>query len=249
MQSKVSGNWGIELRGAERDLTAWRIQLKPPFDPFVEEVIDERGSSPVLRSTTFKGMANYNEVYAAAKPLLKTLNVAMSKNADADPVTCGPIVEYVVDGAPRKHCVIEVEPIHLRLRVGLESITVTDAKGNVINPKPAPSRAQEWMRAAALVPDIGAAIRYLHGRPGWVELYKAYEAVKAMPNGGLSKAEIRRFKQTANAEDRHHPTQKNTPHSRPMDLWEARALITRWVSAAIDDVLLKNPLMPATNSE
>lgn len=194
-------------------------------------------------------MARSSDVYAAAKPLLSTLNVAIAKNADPDPVTCGAIVEFVVDGPPRKHHVLEAEPGTITIRGSLVSVTVTDAGGKVIKPKPAPSRAQEWMRAAALVPNIGAALRYLEGKPGWVELYKAYEAVKAMPSGGLSSTEIKRFTQTANTEDRHHPNQKTKPHSRPMELWKARALITQWVSAAIDDVLSKNPLPPATGSD
>ena len=98
------------------------------------------------------------------------------------------------------------------------------------------------MRAAALEPEIGSALRYLEGKPGWVELYKAYEAVHDMANGGISKGEIKRFTQTANAGERHHPNHKSKPHSRPMELWEARAFITQWVSSAIDDILAKNPM-------
>lgn len=244
MQGKPTVNWGIELKGAEADLTAWRTLLKPPFDPFVEEIKDERGNYLVLLSSAFQGMATSSDVHAAAKPLLKTLNVAMAKNADADPVTCGAAVEFVADGLPRKHHVVEVESITMKMRTGLVTVTVTDADGKVIEPKPVPSRPQEWMRAAALVPDIGAALRYLEGKPGWVELYKAYEAVKAMPSGGLSNAEIKRFTHAANTEDRHHPNDKTRPHRRPMELWEARALITQWVSAAIDDILANNPQPP-----
>jgi hypothetical protein len=98
------------------------------------------------------------------------------------------------------------------------------------------------MRAAMLEPEIGSALRYLEGKPGWLELYKAYEAVRDVPNTSISKGEIKRFTQTANAGERHHPNQKTQPHKRPMELWEARAFITRWVSSAIDDVLAKNPM-------
>lgn len=241
----MKNNWGVEIKGAETDLAAWKAMLKPPFDPFVEEVADERGNYLALRSSAFDGLPGAAEVHQAAKRLFSTLNVTMSKNADADPVTHGAVVESVPDGSPRKHHFVEVEPIAMRMRVGLVTVTVTDADGKVIEPKPAPSRAQEWMRAAALAQDIGAALRYLEGKPGWVELYKAYEAVRRMPNGGISNSEVSRFTQTANTEDRHHPNDKRRPHSRPMELWEARALITQWVSAAIEDVLAKNPLPPA----
>ncbi len=165
----------------------------------------------------------------------------MSINADTDPVTNGAVVEFVPDGPPRRHHHIELRGPELHLRGGIVEMTLKDTQGHVIEPPPAPSRAQLWMRAAALEPGIGSALRYLQGKPGWFELYKAYEAVRKMPNGGISKSEVKRFAQTANAGERHHPNDKNKPHKHPMALWEARALMTRWVSAAIDDTLAKNP--------
>jgi hypothetical protein len=238
---QVSNGWGIELNGPEEDQKAWRMLLKPPFDPFVEEVKDERGDYLALRSSTFDGIATSKEVHRAAKRLFSTLNVAMSKNADTDPVTNGSVVEFVPDGQPRKHHFLEAETGTYRLRGGVVEMTLKDAQGNVIEPPPAPSRVQLWMRSAALEPEIGSALRYLEGKPGWFELYKAYEAVQNMPNGGISNSEIKRFTQTANAGERHHPKDKYKSHKRPMELWEARALITQWVSAAIDDILAKNP--------
>lgn len=237
----ASNRWGVELKGPEEDLKAWRILLKPPFDPFVEEVKDERGDYLALRSSAFDGIATSAEVHQAAKRLFSTLNVAMSKSADTDPVTSGSIIEFVPDCQPRKHHYLEVETGIFRIRVGIATMTLKDAQGNVIEPPPAPSRAQLWMCAAKLEPKIGSALRYLEGKPGWFELYKAYEAVKNMPMGGISASEIKRFTQTANVGERHHPNDKIKPHKRPMELWEARALITQWVSAAIDNILAKNP--------
>jgi hypothetical protein len=153
--------------------------LKPPFDPFVEEVKDERGDYVALRSSAFDGMATSQEVHQAAKQLFSTLNVAMSTNADTDPITNGAVIEFVPDGQPRKHHYLEPKSITMRARIGIPEMTLKDAQGNVIEPTPAPSRAQLWMRAAALGPEIGSALRYLEGKPGWFELYKAYEAVRS----------------------------------------------------------------------
>lgn len=239
--NKASNRWGLELNGTEEDLKVWRMWLKPPFDPFVETVKSERGDFLALRSSDFDGMTTPEEVHLFTKHLLSTLNVVMSKNADTDPVAGGSIVEFVVGDEPRRHHFVDVESITMRVRFGTAEVTVKDAQGNVIEPPAVPSRAQLWMRAAALDPEIDSVLRYLQGKPGWVELYKAYEAVRNMPNGGISKNEIKRFTQTANAGERHHPNDKNKPHRRPMDIWEARALITRWVSAAIDDILETNP--------
>lgn len=237
--SRVSDRWGIELNGSEADKEAWQKLLKSPFDPFVEEIEDERGDYLALRSSTFDGMTTSEQVHRAAKQLFSTLNVVMSMTADTDPVTNGAVVEFTPDGPPRRHHHLEVECGAIRLRVGMVEVTVNDAQGNVIEPPPAPSKAQLWMRAAALDSKIGSALRYLQGKPDWVELYKAYEAVRSMSNGGISKSETERFTRTANAEARHHPNDNYKPHSRPMALWEARTLIAQWVSAAIDDTLKK----------
>jgi hypothetical protein len=164
----------------------------------------------------------------------------MSKNADTDPIANGAVVEFIPDGQPRRHHFLEAEGITMRVRFGIATMELRDSQGKVIEPPPSPSRIQQWMHAAALEPAIGSALRYLQGKPSWFELYKAFEAVRNMPNGGISNREIKRFTQTANAGERHHPNNKNKPHERPMELWEARALITQWLSAAIDDILAKN---------
>ena len=238
--NQASNQWGIELNGPEIDQKAWRMLLKPPFDPFVDEVKDERGDYLALRSSAFDDATTSAGVHQTAKQLFRTLNVAMSKNADTDPVTNGAVVEFIPDGRPRRHHHLEAEGIMVRARLGMPEMTVKDAQGNVIVPPPAPSRVQLWLRAAALEPNIGSALCYLEGKPGWTELYKAFEAVRNMPNGGISKSEVKRFTQTANAEERHHPNNKTIHHKRPMELWEARAFITQWISAAIDDILEGN---------
>lgn len=238
---QASNQWGLELNGSDADKRAWRILLKPPFDPFIEEVKDERGDYLVLRSSAFDGSMTLEGICDVAKPLLATLNVTMSKIADTDPVTSGAIIEFVPDGHPRKHHHLEAGGITLRLRAGIVEVTVKDVHGNVVEALPAPSRAQLWMRAAALEPEIGSALRYLENKPGWIELYKAYEAIRNMPNGGISNSEIKRFAQTANAGERHHPNDTHKLPKRPMKLWEARSLIAQWVSAAIDHILAKAP--------
>ena len=239
--SQASNRWGVELNGSDEDRKVWRTQLKPPFDPFVEEVEDHRGNYLALRSSAFDQLTTPAEVHDAAKQLFRRLNVVMSETANTDPVTNGPTIEFVPDSVPRKHHHVDIEGATIRVRLSSVELKRKDAQGNVIEPLPAPSRVQKWMRAAALEPDIASALSYLEGKPGWFELFKAYEAVEEMPNGRLSGKEIERFKRTANVGNRHHPNPKKKPHKRPMELWEARSLITQWVSAAIAYTLAKNP--------
>jgi hypothetical protein len=98
--SQAFNRWGIELDGAEEDRKAWRARLKPPFDPFVEKVKHERGDYLVLRSSAFDEMTTAEEVHWAGKQLFATLNLAMSKSADIDPVTNKSVVDFVADGPP-----------------------------------------------------------------------------------------------------------------------------------------------------
>ena len=238
---QVSDRWAVELNGAEADQKVWRMLLKPPFDPFVEEIKSQHGDYLVLRSSAFNGIVNSAEVHQAAKQFFSILNVTMSIHGNIDTVRNGAVVEFIPDGEPRRSHYVEVEGVSARAQVGFVEVTVTDANGNVIHSPPAPSRAQLWMRAAALDPEIGNALRYLLGNPSWVSLYKAFEALRDRPNGGISKNEVERFAWTANAVERHHPNERRIPPPRPMELWEARALMTTWVSAAIDDILAKNP--------
>ena len=239
--SHMTNRWGVELNGRDEDQKVWRKLLKPPFDPFVEEVCDERGNYLALRSTSFRGLATSQEVHDVAKQLFRTLNVLMSKSADADPITNGAVVDFGSGGQPARHHFLEAEGIAIRIRTGMVELIAKDAQGSVIAAPPAPSRVQLWMRAAAADANIGSALRYLEGKPGWFELYKAYEALRKMPNGGISPDEIKRFTQTANAGERHHPNNKYKPHKRPMEPSEARALITHWVEASIEYILTKNP--------
>jgi hypothetical protein len=235
-----TNRWGIELNGCPEDIEAWRTFLKPPFDPFVEEVEHQSGNYLALRSSVFDGMKTSQEVHRAAKDLLDVLNVVMLTNADTHPIASGAVIELVADGPPRKHLHLEVtELVAARSHFYAVVTTAHDLSGNVIKPPPAPSQSQIWMQAAALEPNIGSALRYLN-KPGWVELYKAYEAVRHLPHGGIAKSEISRFKQTANAGNRHHPNNTHPPPAHPMELWEARTLITRWISAAIKSVYSKH---------
>lgn len=172
--------------------------------------------------------------------MFKTLNVAMGKNVDADPVTNGAVIEFVPNAQARRFHHMEAEGIVMRIRVGMVRMTVTDAADNGIKPPAAASEPQEWMRAAMLNPNIGSALGYSAGQTGWVELYKAYEALDGLADGTIQESQRTRFRQTANVGERHHPKPSDQAHAKPMELWEARDMITQWIAAAVDEVNTKN---------
>jgi hypothetical protein len=208
--------------------------------PGAVQIQGERADCLVLRSSAFDECETTEEVHRTAKQLFSTLNVAMANNAGTNQISAGAVFEFLPEGPPRRHHFLEAKGISAQARVGLARLTVRDAEGNVIEPTPAPSNAQLWVRAATLEPDIGNALRYLEGEPSWFDLYKAYEAIRRFPSGLISRSEIRRFTQSANVGERHHANNTHQPHKRPMDLREARAFVMRWVSFAINDTLAKN---------
>lgn len=237
-----TNRWGIEISGGNLDIVIWQAELQAPFDPFVEKVEDERGDYLVLRSSVFDEATSIKEVYDKADELIRTLNVTFAEIADAEPVTGEGAIEFVADGPPVRHYRVKLETGHLRLRGAPVTLVLKDSEGNLIHRPPVASRAQQWHRAAVLEPEIGKALNYLEHKPGWGELYKAYEALRKLPNVGVPKDEIRRFTHTANTGNRHHPNPKQAPPNNPMELWEARAFITGWISAVIDEVLKKKPV-------
>lgn len=237
----MSSSWGIELNGEKQDLHVWQAFLRSPFDPFIEEVEDASGNYLALRSSAFDGMKSAKDVNERAKELFATLNVTIAAHASADLVRNGAVVEFVPDGQPKRIHFLEAKSIILQTRVGMAELTIRNAAGEVIQSPVVESAAQRWLRAATIEPEIGCALRYLAGKPTWFELYKAYEALRNMPNGGIANSEVKRFTQTANAGERHHSNNKIKPHKKPMELWKARALIMQWVNAAIEDVLGRSP--------
>jgi hypothetical protein len=96
------------------------------------------------------------------------------------------------------------------------------------------------MQATAVSPNIAAAMAYIDGTPGWLEIYKAYEVLKDLPSSTANGDDVERLTQTANTMDnRHSPLTKTggTPHRDPMTLHEAKRLIVRWLDAAVKDAL------------
>jgi len=233
-ESKIS--WAVELIGPEDSKEFWKDQLRKPFDPYVEEIED---TGFVLRSSEFEGVDEAIAARDIAARLLRAINVTMSCDG-FDPMTMGSLLKLVDGQKPIKHLFGEFRA-EFRARFGIAKLVHTDALGNIIEPAPRESKAQRWMRAAAKSPQIAAALSYLEGKPDWVSLYKAYEALKNLPCDAVTRDEISRFTRTANTGGRrHHLGPKENPPEVPMTLNEAQNFILKWLSAAVDLVLAKH---------
>ncbi|MEM8798019.1 MAG: hypothetical protein AAGE61_20810 [Pseudomonadota bacterium] len=235
-----SNRWGIVLNASEEDEKKWRINLRSPFDPFVEEVEDETGTYFVVKSSSFHEMTDPSEVYKAAQKLFRGLNAEMLQHNQTNYIWPGSVVEFLGNQKPRK--------IHIGVGHSVASPQVSraegvgiDVDGNVKWQTPGPSQAQLWAQAAYLNSDIESAMAYIAGNPDWTDLFKAYEALEKFPKGNISKKQIQLFTHTANTIGRHHNKGRKTPPEKPMSVSEGRRLILRLITAAIDDTLESGP--------
>jgi hypothetical protein len=160
----------------------------------------------------------------------------MAANFGLEPGVAGVVFEFPENGVPKRHYSLKAEPGSYRLRGSPANLLVKDERWNIIELPVGASVVQQWMRARALHSKVSEAMTYLPGSPGWFELYKAFEALDAsrLASGAISQGERERFKRTANIE-RHQ--RKFDPPRNPMKLPEARALLTTWLTAAVDEVL------------
>jgi hypothetical protein len=220
--------WGVQLTGSQTALGFWLSNLKRPFDPYLEMIGDERGDFVVLRSRSFANVETVNNVFEEATTLFATIYVAERGSLVANPIDLGPVVEFTEAQLPRRTYVLTLAPITVHAHVGTASLYVRDAFGHPVAVTPNdtseihPSKVQRWFEAASVDDRIKAAIDHLHGKPGWVEFYKAFEALKTVPTPNVSDEQKDRLRRTANVH-RHHKT-ASAPKN-PMTFPEAQEFI------------------------
>lgn len=232
--------WAVELLVREIDVQLWLERLREPHDPFIEYHEDHRGPFLALRASVFNDFADSISVHEEAKRLCRSMNVGMALIEGLSPAEQGPVIEFRPEGPPRKYHFKTIEiGVSVRSSTGTAPAPST-AKAALV--PPSPSLLQKWMRAASVDSRISHALDYLHENSGWHGLYKAYEALQRLPNGGIARGDITLFTHTANTGNRHHTKAKDKPPAAPMSELEARELITRWVSAAADHIVANNQL-------
>jgi len=236
----MTARWGVQVHGSEGALDFWLSELKPPFDPHLQTIEDERGDFVVLRSPVFSQSVSGEAVNHQATEIFSLLSVAMPQDFSSYPLQIGAVVEFIADQLPRRTHFLEAESIKVQARVGRARLAVVDAAGRPVardvafHEKINPAKIQRWSKAASLDQRVASAIIHLRGNPGWFEFYKACEALKKIRVAGVSDSKIDLLKWTANMY-RHH----TTPHvpKVPMTLSEARAFIDQWLEAAVEHVL------------
>lgn len=235
MQDDVK-RWGVEVLGPDKEKAYWLRLLQPPFDPYLEKVADPRGDYHVLRTSQFDDLGEAVEVDERARRIVALLDATVRSIHGFGSMSVGAVVDFSQEGQPKKHGFLRAQTL-VAESWAIAFVSNRDADGNEI---PTKSNVQRWMEAAQKEPRIASAIGYLSREATWYDFYKVYEALWPFSRVGISRYELKRFKKTANALDNRHsphsPAGKQAPE-QPMSEREARALLVRWLTNAINDVL------------
>lgn len=239
--------WGVSLRGARADLTAWRNVLNPPFDPWIE-VVDRPGSDTeyVLRSLEFDALASATEVAAAGRHFIERLNGALSLGQAEEPVQPGPILKFKPDGKIDRTMFAQAQ---IRLRgITLTATGVAIGKDGELPPPPPPqpSDPQRWATAALSDPDIADLLMHLGRSNGdWYEIYKTLEVARhiSKKHGGFKRIvqdqseAVENMRHTANTFRHARGAASGAPPKNPTSLDDAGPLL-RWIVRGVLDVAL-----------
>ncbi len=186
-----------------------------------------------LRSRSFSGRTNSEEVMNRAVALIQAINGALKVyRGDFQPVEVDHIVEVSDDGTRRRHL---WNAITLEGRVAIKV-----AAGEPPEPIPVPL----WAGIALEDPKGAKALRLFTITPSWINLYNILEVIQedvknpVAKLGWASASEVSRFTATANnarvlGDEARHGHERFDPPPNPMTLPEARefirGLLERWL--------------------
>jgi hypothetical protein len=229
--------WEIEVTGDSDNLRLLREVL-------VNEALSIRreDGKDVLRVAELNELEDVGVVRSRARSLIASLSGAAKLLLGwTVPLDAGNIVRRHPDG----HCdyFLEVGSARLTLRTFPPTLRFTRSDGTVEERRPG-EEILTWLKHAKDRDEVRRVLR-LVSEPdlGWVELYRIvdviHEAAGASIETWVSKAELRRFKHTANSigavgDEARHGRERGRPPRRPMQIHEARKLVIdlakRWLN-------------------
>jgi hypothetical protein len=228
--SSVRPRWAIELLGPREVLADVRLLFKNTEPSVSSEILGGDRTATLLFSTAFENLDNRRAVYAAAKRQIERINgVLFLGNDRRTPINlAGGPMERAENGKWNYSLLAEPGVFHVAVDSAAASKSLA---GEAVG---------DWIRAASDEP-VDLVLKYLSNDPGWVDLYKIWECVAAdvkkrkklarvafrLPNQDTIKA----FRDGANKQDRHRPTEQHQMRPRMMDLSEGRKFIQELVRA------------------
>ncbi len=234
MTETPKAGWGAAVQGNPSDIAHWEAALKKPFDPWVES----HDNKTLLRSAALDELQSATEVRDQAVALIDRLNGALALHRDAGPLRFNGVTQFMPDGA--RHQTIFAEAVEAIGLVGTLTVMVTGPDGQP-NPPPPPtaSDVQVWAGLAEADDYLDDALIYFGTATEWFDIYKTLETLMLSAGGERAflarhwapEKDIKRLKQTANSA--RHAKRRYQPIPDPMELREARRLISQLLRRAL----------------
>lgn len=192
------------LSGYEGDLSEWRYELAPPFDPYVLKVSE---TETALWSADVQDAQDAAEVRERASTILRVLNGALKLSVSSEPVTIASVARVDDAGVRSTHMFFEPASMKVRAFALRPVVAVYDADGNLIPPPPpTPSRAQRWSRLGRSYDVVADMLDHYGRADNWFDIYKTIELAETLFGGehklkrilGPRAADAKRLKQSAN---------------------------------------------------
>lgn len=219
--------WGIALRGSDADLADWRLMLKPPFDPWVEQRTVHGQDVLVLFAAILEEATSAVDARQMADVLVGRAIGAIALSGRDTRVAIAGVVDDG-DGGPVLHTFATGSAVLGPLQVSATG-TVRNPDGSI--PAPAPqalpvaSLAQLWLNAGA-TDHVEELLVYAGRADNWFDLYKLIEVSEAIYGGehALRKAcpDIKAAKATANIY-RHSRAKGHLPPSNLLTFKDVKA--------------------------
>lgn len=213
--------WYVVLSGQGPDLSEWRYELVPPFDPHALKLSE---TETALWSGDLQDAKDASEVRERASTILRLLNGALRLSVNSETVGIASVVLIDESGKRSTHLFVEPGTVRMRAFALRPVIVAYDADGTVIPPPPPkPSLAQQWS-ALGRNDDIVADMLDHYGRAdNWFDIYKTIELAEALFGGehklkkilGHRAIDAKRLKQSANYYRHARQAQPKEPLSLP----------------------------------
>jgi hypothetical protein len=221
--------WEIEIAADAHGLRFVReILAKSEVD------LSEQSDRHVLRIPELDDIADIGVVRSRARSFVESLSGAAKLVLGwTTPIRLGSVLRRHPDG--RADYFLEVDSVRMTIRSYPVTLRVTHSDGTIEERGPG-EEVLLWLEHARRRESVSRVLR-LVSEPelGWVELYRianvVHEAAGVAIYDWVSKAELERFKHTANSvgavgDAARHGRERRSPPKNPMGLEEARRLVS-----------------------
>ena len=228
--------WAAVVTGDSIDVQTFRVLLRQPFDPWVEDFEHEEKTLTILMSKAWAGLTSAEVVHRDATRIVSRLNGAYHLlHTDAKPVELGRLFKFDDQG----------NSVPFTLLLGSQaSVHVTSgarAFSEVLpSQTPTESKLQQWLRESETDEFKADLLAHVQRADNWYDIYKCMELGRKIVGGdgqlrarlGSDKKRWDVVRQTAN-HFRHAPGTGYCLPPDPPPFAEAREFALKTISSLV----------------